>query len=136
MLRRIAAISSSSETVVVPHTHFRLRPRLLRISSASVTAVPLGASFFWVWCVSSIVTCRRAAYDGHARFDAFDDVAVGGLRSGEFDGDIDASEVIGVEVCRIVNVDNQGNSVAARDKDLFDLLAHLAVAHESDLHRI
>lgn len=80
--------------------------------------------------------CRRAAYDGHARFDAFDDVAVGGLRSGEFDGDIDVSEVIGVEVCRIVNVDNQGNSVAARDKDLFDLLAHLAVAHESDLHRI
>ena len=37
-------------------THPLFEERFSMIPSASVMAVPLGASFFWVWCTSSMRT--------------------------------------------------------------------------------
>lgn len=55
----LAAHSVEPETVPsgawkVPSTHLSLRSRFSRIPSASVMAVPLGASILWMWCVSLI----------------------------------------------------------------------------------
>ena len=57
----MAAHSVEPETVPsgawkVPSIHLSLRSRFSRIPSASVMAVPLGASILWMWCVSLIVT--------------------------------------------------------------------------------
>src|SRR5262249_2846453 len=80
---------------------------------------------------------RRTDYEAHAQRRDPLDVFHGGVRNGEVDRHVDASEVFGrdaFEAGVIEFVQLQANVGAVRGSELLDELAHLAVTDEGDVH--
>ena len=77
---------------------------------------------------------RRTTHHLHALRPGFQVVAIGRLRSRELDGHIGRSKGLRIEVLLVVDVNDTHYLMATVQRDLFDHLAHLAVADQSYFH--
>ena len=77
---------------------------------------------------------RTAAHHLHPLFPGFQVVAVSSGGVGKFDGSVGTAERIGVEILRIIHIDNRHYLVATLQGDFLNHVPHLAVAYQSKFH--